>query len=525
MIQNNPITVIIADDESAIRNGLETIVSAKQFGTRVLATADNGKDALILIKQHQPDIAIIDINMPEMDGLEVIRHSYEANCKTRFLILSGYSEFSYAQKSIRYGVKSYFLKPLNILEFREEFSKQCQEILASQYAVGEFSTQKLSSLVNSSRILFLNQLIQNKFHRLEDLESKLSVLNISISNINSFVTLFSLHSDSVGEVLMLPEIDVKYIQTSFENYAMESLSYDDNQIIAIFNLDDNMDTEFRTTLQHCIDLIKTETEYKITVGIGNVVPNLNQCFHSYLQAQEALSYHIYETGTDIYDSSLICDKKPLFSAENINYSPLVFCITHNDVLGIVDYCNSFFTSLFFVHMPPPNFIVGMCMYLIMNVQNHIILQYPDKKIEFESNFKEISAFESVQILKEWLINFFIHYCEMLQNTISGSNPIIEISKEFIQNNLHLNIKAKDVAARINLSESYFPIYFKDKTGINFRDYILQSRIEYAKKLLKTKKDSISEIAYLTGYQDYRSFSRAFKNETGMSPSDYSNYSE
>ena len=79
-----------------------------------------------------------------------------------------------------------------------------------------------------------------------------------------------------------------------------------------------------------------------------------------------------------------------------------------------------------------------------------------------------------------------------------------------------------MAAQVNLSETYFAIYFKDKTGVNFRDYLLQVRMAYAKQMFKARVANISEIAYRTGYQDYRSFSRAFKNETGMTPSEYQN---
>lgn len=79
-----------------------------------------------------------------------------------------------------------------------------------------------------------------------------------------------------------------------------------------------------------------------------------------------------------------------------------------------------------------------------------------------------------------------------------------------------------MAAQVNLSEAYFTIYFKEKTGVNFRDYLLGARIDQAKRLLRSGAANISEVAYRTGYQDYRSFSRAFKHETGMTPSEYQN---
>lgn len=176
-------------------------------------------------------------------------------------------------------------------------------------------------------------------------------------------------------------------------------------------------------------------------------------------------------------------------------------------------------------MPPPNFLFGMCMYLIMQVQKQLLMMYPDRKLTLDTKFEEASSFESIQYLNSWMINTFLTYVDAIRKMNIESNEIIKRSKEYIQEHLYQNIKVKDVAAHINLSESYFAIYFKEKTGVNFREYILSAKIDYAKKILKSKKTSIGEIAEKVGYQDYRSFSRAFKNETGMSPSDYSNQIE
>lgn len=162
------------------------------------------------------------------------------------------------------------------------------------------------------------------------------------------------------------------------------------------------------------------------------------------------------------------------------------------------------------------------MYLFLNTQKQVQMSQPDKKIEFDFSYDEINSLNSVQEMCSWLIQVFCRYSQMLKDFAGDENRTIRIAKEYIRNNLSRNLKAKDVAAQVNLSEAYFAIYFKDKTGVNFRDYLLNVRMEYAKQMLKSHVANISEIAYRTGYQDYRSFSRAFKNETGMTPSEYQN---
>lgn len=89
-------------------------------------------DAFALLLSSSPDIAIMDIRMPGMDGLEVIRRARDAGLTTHFLILSGYNDFSYAQEAIRYNVHGYFLKPLNIPEFRQALSAEYQDVLATR---------------------------------------------------------------------------------------------------------------------------------------------------------------------------------------------------------------------------------------------------------------------------------------------------------------------------------------------------------------------------------------------------------
>lgn len=522
---NNSITAIIADDEATIRNGLEKIINNSELNIHVLATADNGKDALSLIMQYKPDIAIMDINMPELYGLEVIRKVRENEMNTCFFILSGYNDFSYAQEAITYGVKSYFLKPLNIPEFIQELNKHSQEILLNRHSIQTVSLQNLSSLVDSSRTLFLNQIIQGQIYSDDQINDTLSLLNLTLENVKSCIVIYSFHTQSGIALSSLETILNQYIQPVLQDYHEESWVYNNNQIISILNMPDNTHNSFRLLLNHCTQTILQDTGYNVLIGIGGVVDSLAHCSYSYSQAHEALSYHIFDTDIKIYDTHIICHEKPTFSQENIDFKPLIYYISRNNVSGIEEYCHTFFDSLLFIKMPQPNFIFGMCMYLIVNIEKQIALLYPDKKIEFEFSFKEILSYESISSLKKWLIHFFVHYSELLKDSNENSDTIIRMAKKYINDHLNSNIKTKDIAAQVNLSESYFAIYFKNKTGINLRDYILKVKIDYAKQLLKQKQNNISEIAYLTGYQDYRSFSRAFKNETGMSPTEYVNSSD
>lgn len=514
-----PITVMIADDETAIRNGLTQIVSSAPFHARVLAATDNGRDALELLLHYKPEIAIIDINMPELNGLEVIQKSRENQLPTRFLILSGYADFSYAQTAIRYGVKSYFLKPLNLMEFRREFGQHCQEVLENRKASSPLTPQELSSLMNSSKILFFNWLISGKTLSDEDISRKISMLKPAVSDSPCCAIVFRPLSSPEEKKPDLDRLKEAYFQPLFASWPVE-LWTTGSQLAAIANLSPDTRPAFLSALGDCLQLIRRREQIHILAGVGNQMASLKELSLSYSQALEALTWHIYHTDQLLFDTSVITDSKPAFSREHLDFKPVIHGILHHTEAEIRSWCQCFFHSLITPVLPPPNYLIGMCMYVIVNVQKQILLLYPDQIEEFTFTYDEISSFESVLLLQQWLTDFFIRYSQMLKAVKEDSNGIIKSAKDYIKTHLGENLHAKDIAAFVHLSESYFSIYFKEKTGSTLRDYILKMRMDYAKSRLLSGQANINQIAYETGYQDYRSFSRAFKNETGLSPSEY-----
>lgn len=106
--------VLLVDDEPYVIEGLKTMIAWERHGFRICGEATNGEDALAIIKTEDPALVITDIRMPVLDGLELIRQSRELlDSKTKFVILSGYEEFSYIQSAMRYDVSDYLLKPID----------------------------------------------------------------------------------------------------------------------------------------------------------------------------------------------------------------------------------------------------------------------------------------------------------------------------------------------------------------------------------------------------------------------------
>jgi YesN/AraC family two-component response regulator len=116
------IKVVVVDDEVLLRKGLISTTPWSSLDCEVVGEASDADEGEEVIKNLQPDIVIMDIKMPGRTGLELIKSlKSEAGCE--FIILSGYGEFSYAQKAIDLGVNSYLLKPVGDEELLEAIRK------------------------------------------------------------------------------------------------------------------------------------------------------------------------------------------------------------------------------------------------------------------------------------------------------------------------------------------------------------------------------------------------------------------
>ena len=123
------LSVLIVDDEPFIREGLCALIDWKAEGYIITDKAENGQQALELIKEKQYDLVITDICMPVMDGIELIKKvKEELSHKPYFIILSGFYEYQYTRYAIQYGCSDYILKPIQKDELTKTLRRIYEEI-------------------------------------------------------------------------------------------------------------------------------------------------------------------------------------------------------------------------------------------------------------------------------------------------------------------------------------------------------------------------------------------------------------
>jgi YesN/AraC family two-component response regulator len=137
------------DDEQIILNGLKHMISSEKTLFTDIECASDAFDALSLIETFKPDLVISDIQMPAMDGLELIREAQQRNIK-RFVILSGYDFFDYARQALRLHVTDYLLKPIQQRELVEVLNRISLEVLEERSHMQQEESKENHSFSNQT---------------------------------------------------------------------------------------------------------------------------------------------------------------------------------------------------------------------------------------------------------------------------------------------------------------------------------------------------------------------------------------
>ena len=150
--------VMIIDDEAMIRWGVHDLLDWEKEGFVFCEDGKDGKDGLKKLLEYCPDLALVDIKMPGMSGLELIREAKEVGYEGYFIILTGYAEFEFAKEAIKYGVKEYLLKPIEEDELTQCVQRIKEELNQKEgervyHSVNEnIAREELLRLIHSFRL-------------------------------------------------------------------------------------------------------------------------------------------------------------------------------------------------------------------------------------------------------------------------------------------------------------------------------------------------------------------------------------
>ncbi len=500
------IKLLIAEDEHLERKAIKFFVKKLyQDEIEIAAEVSNGQEAVAQALEKNVDLVLMDIKMPKLDGLKAAAELKEKAPAMEIIILTAHSEFDYARESIKIGVSDYLVKPYVELEFKDVVDSALQKI-KSKKKNSEKEKKLLEKIKNITPVL-----------------EKEIILNI-IYNTESSLASFLEHKNMLGIkgqqylFLTVNYKDCSKIEASFYNFIRKELKNLFNDVISYNGLinsifliiDDQLNLKIESeTYQKLESLIRTKSETadrKIVINKSSVAADFNEISEIYNQTKEKTADSQFSINNYPYQS----EKKVFAKIIDKNYE-----LARKEFNKIYNYLikeenNNLIKAKSFLR----RFLVFL---------NRRLMEYYNQQqpfLEMQSLDNELELIDNLAGLKIYFEQIIEKLIEDLSNDAKEQKvEIIESVKEYINDNFREDISLDDVADYISFSKYYLSKLFKEVEGINYKDYLIQIRMEEAKKRLRNG-DEIKVVACEVGYSDRNYFSRAFKKYTGISPGKY-----
>lgn len=530
--------VLVVDDEINIRKGLIHIIDWKHFGCEVVGEAMDGVEGLEKIKALKPDIVIADINMPEMDGLEMIDAAKDVVDHTKFIILTGYRDFSYLQEALRIGAFDYILKPSKIEKISAVLKKAVVELKYQNEYASELD--RMRERFSKSLPLLREKLLSDYILRRKSLQQQDEDLQVMYGlNVEEFVLLlFTLEESDdayTAEQRYLYQFGIMNTVDEIlgESYEVEKISLNENQVAMVVQNGSAIDTaDLYKKIESIHALLKTVFDFFVTVSISTKGYGIKDLGSKMRECEKCMDYQFY-LGKDsiiIYD-----DLEGFYNAtDELDVESLdEEIVKHIKAGDVAQLKNSLSLLGDMVKRQGPSIEVEQIKMFYSNMiykVNGIRVSIKALGSEADSVSKSLYSFyqmvetcsdiyELHEILEEVAVSLTEKVEAYNQNSIHST---LQLAIDFIDENFTDQVTLEELAKHAFVSPYYLSRMFKKELGKNFVDYLNEKRIAEAKLRLENISLKTYEVAESVGISDAHYFSRLFKKYTGMTPTDYRN---
>ena len=500
--------IAVIEDEKPIRLGLVNILGKISPDCEVIGSAADGKEGLALLKQEQPDLILLDIQMPDMNGLEMLKKARECGIETKVIILTAYSDFSYAKEAISNGIENYLLKPVNLQELKQTIEKIRGELIVEQRGKNALTLEQLFSEAMEGKLLLNDEteLVLKKAYGIVS-EEKICCLSLYLGEYfekerkeaERFLQELSEHS-STEKICWIVQEEKKSFLICFYHVDQvdELLKYVKNSVLPAFLVRTDNHGIFTwecchgvLELKQTVEKLEKSREWNLIFGTGILI----EC--------EKLSH--------IHISSFVYPAEIEGKARHaVIYSQEEEFKTSYQMF--MNYC--------LVEVHDPKAIREACIrfaYAVINTakecdslkDENLLAQRVMKRI-----LKAVSWEEIMQLLMEVFSKI------ETKETEEAAIPIVQRALSIVKECYADGITLEEIARRLHVSEPYLSKMLKKETNMNFTEIIKRQRIDQVKKLLLDTDLKLNQIAAMTGFSDPKYMSKVFKNEVGVLPNDY-----
>lgn len=525
--------LLIVDDEAEIREGILQAIPWEAQGITVAGLASNGREALQMITEIQPDLILLDIRMPVMNGLEVLERLAKDLFLPKVIIISGYDDFGYCQQALRYGVSDYLLKPCHPQEILNILVRLKNEIIIMEKQTHHwaFLGQRFQE---DLPILRENLLLNLIFHQPLDNEAALlrwNLYQIDVPLQNIGLALIRMYHSpdpacpSRNEFELAKRSLYHQVATIIGDppRIKTTVSHFHDKILVLWNVDEETIPSFTQRMRRLRQIIETTLPVTLNIGLGNPAADLSQLPTAYHQAMLALEKDWNGENPGFsqphqFVGEPFVENRDLANAENL----ILHCLWTMDVAGLTSTLDSFFAHLSFAGRSSKNYIQKMVTALICLVYHACLERGIRTDPIFGPNLAILDELPRIAHLHQLHERILLCFKQIiaLHPLQKKQWKMVNQAVNYIEAHYAEDLNLDRIAKIVFVSPGYLSTSFKQVLRKNFVDYVTSVRIRKAKELLKDFHLKIYEIAIQTGYKDEKYFSTIFKKTTGMSPHQY-----
>lgn len=527
--------LIIVEDELRLRNSLANNIPWEEHGIEVVGLAGNGQEALAIVERKRPDIMLLDVQMPGMDGLTLVRtlrQKQETRNFMKFIILSGHDNFGFAQNAMAQGVSRYLLKPAGekeildaVLEAGEELRRELEE-WQKQAALQEKWREHLPLLQNG----FFQRWADGGYS-LTELVRRARDYNIDLSADNRLAAAL-VDLDPAAEGKDATGRDEPLLAFSLQFMARDMLpepgcyaSTDmEGKLLLIFLLapqEDEREALLRVgaSLVRLLSHAKEVLKATFSAGVCGRIGSLEELGPLAQEARRALRERMVY-GTDIvipYREQGRADRGMEFppslekaleiALETADEEKAMDALTGlweaglgragsaEEVHETVLYLSSLFVR-------------------IIQKQGWSVRQVVEGDMD---NFLHVRLLGTREEAWSWLTRTVKKISAFVRKERSTtSNQVVKAILSIVDQEIDRDITLHMVADRMYVNSSYLSRLFKQETGVPFSTYVLERKMEKAKSILQ-EGGKVYDAARLVGYRDVSYFTKVFRKYWGVTP--------
>lgn len=533
--------VLIVDDNAYSRTDLKTMIDWESHGFHVSGEASNGLIAIQTLDKDMPDIVITDMNMPVMNGVDLIDY-LEKHCpQVRIIALSAYDDFDYVRQSMKKGAIDYVLKhrldesvlleilktaASSIFEYRNERERQ-NEI-----------TAELSLSKAALRREFIRKLLAGSLADREEIEKQFVALDIDIDMDNLMITIAEIDDFRFIEEKFAPrEVDI--IIKTFLDISAEILHDWEKSVIVhmsqgkfamIFSVGQINSKMYIYNRQYAIlNRIRSEIKKYLNVtasfGVSQTYRDVMELHAAYREAESILGDKFFKGKNGIFIENAGSKPEEAFFSLDIQAEKELYTALRNlDEERVKQRIDEVFEKIKASRLGSKStqLICAELINIVGKVSKDTGIEISRLYTSEDIPYNMIQKYETLMDMKDWVLGLYHKLIAMLKlMKIDGAlSKVTQKAIEFIHRNYQRNISLTDVADVVGVSGSYFSRLFKEECGIGFAEYMNHIRVEYAKLLIESGELKLKEIVSRVGFNNYNYFFRVFKEIAGMTPLEY-----